>query len=367
MNREKIIVKVSVQGIVVNLILVAFKAAIGLMTNSIAVILDAVNNLSDALSQVITIVGTKLSQKEPDKKHPYGYGRIEYFSSAVVAALIMFAGFTSVKESIEKILHPVDAEYSMISLIIIGVAVVVKFLFGRYVKGTGEKVQSQALIASGTEALIDSVLSLSTFGAAMVNRIAHIGLEGILGLILSLFILKTGMEILRETLSSLIGSRVDADLSQNLKKQIRAIPGVRGAYDLILHDYGPSRSIGSVHIEVEAGMTAREIHHLSRRIIEEIYQDYGILLTVGIYASNETEGVPAEIYRYACESIKEYPHILQLHGFYVDGERKQILFDIVVSHHAASANELAKAVQTRIESVYPAYVCQINIDHDFSD
>lgn len=367
MNREQTIVKVSIQGIIMNLILVAFKSTIGLLTNSIAVILDAVNNLSDALSQVITIIGTKLSQREPDKEHPYGYGRIEYISSAIVAALVLFAGFTSLKESIAKTIHPADAEYTVVSLVIIGVAVVVKFVFGRYVKGMGKKVQSQSLVASGTDALMDSILSFTTFAAAIINRTMHISLEGILGVILSLFIVKAGIGILQETLSSLIGTRIDAEMSQQLKKQIRSIPGVRGAYDLILHDYGPSRSIGTVHIEVDAGMTAREIHHLSRRIIEEIYNEHGILLTVGIYASDYTDGVAVEIHQFAVNVIREYEHILQLHGFYVDDEQKKILFDIVISHHAKSARELANAVKARVEAEYPGYTCDVNVDHDFSD
>lgn len=366
-NREQTIVKVSTQGIVVNLILVAFKATIGLLTNSIAVILDAVNNLSDALSQVITIVGTKLSRREPDKEHPYGYGRIEYISSAIVAALVLFAGFTSLKESVVKTIHPADAEYTVVSLVIIGVAVVVKFVFGHYVRGIGEKVQSQSLIASGTDAFMDAILSFSTFVAAIVNRTMNISLEGILGVVLSLFIIKAGIGILQETLGSLIGTRVDAEMSQQLKRHIRAIPGVRGAYDLILHDYGPSRSIGTVHVEVDAGMTAREIHHLSRRIIEEIYKEYGILLTVGIYASDYTDGAAVEIHRFAVGVIKEYEHILQLHGFYVDDEQKKILFDIVISHHAKSACELADAVKARVEAEYPGYICDVNVDHDFSD
>ena len=184
MERNKTIIKTSIQGIIVNVILVIFKAEIGLIVNSIAIILDAVNNLSDALSSIITIIGTKLSSKRPDKKHPYGYGRIEYFSSVIIAVIVLVAGLTSLKESIEKIIHPEPAAYSVISLVIVIVAVFVKFFFGRYVKKQGEKLNSGSLVASGTDAISDSILSLSTFVAAIISMSFHISLEGYLGVII---------------------------------------------------------------------------------------------------------------------------------------------------------------------------------------
>ena len=211
MDRDKKIIKVSIFGIIVNIILVIFKAVIGLIVNSIAIILDAVNNLSDALSSIITIIGTKLSSNRPDKKHPYGYGRIEYFSSVIIAVIVLVAGLTSLKESIEKIIHPEPAAYSVISLVIVIVAVFVKFFFGRYVKKQGEKLNSGSLVASGTDAISDSILSLSTFVAAIISMSFHISLEGYLGVIISLFILKSAYEILKETVNDMIGVRADSE------------------------------------------------------------------------------------------------------------------------------------------------------------
>ncbi|MBR1742035.1 MAG: cation transporter [Lachnospiraceae bacterium] len=367
MDREKVIIRVSIQGIIMNLILVAFKAVVGLMANSIAIILDAVNNLSDAFSQVITIVGTKLSAKAPDKKHPYGYGRIEYLSSVIVAVLVLMAGITSLKESVEKVVHPSKAEYTKVSLIIIGVAVVVKFFFGSYTKKMGEKVQSQSLIASGTDAFMDSVLSLSTFVAALISMFAHITLEGILGVLLSVFIIKAGLEILLETLSSIIGDRTDRELSLAIKKEICGYSGVNGAYDLVLHDYGPSRSIGSVHIEVNETMNADEIYRLTRKIMADIYEKFSIGMTIGIYATNVTNPKIIEIRTSVYKIIKEEEHVLQMHGFYVDEERKSISFDLVVSYSAPSTAEVCKRVQDKVLKKYPEYRCDINIDHDFSD
>ncbi|MBP5552791.1 MAG: cation diffusion facilitator family transporter [Spirochaetales bacterium] len=158
-NREKTIVKTSVIGIVTNLFLVGFKAFVGFVSNSIAVILDAVNNLSDALSSLITIIGAKLGSKQPDKKHPLGYGRIEYLSSMIVAAIVLYAGLTSCVESVKKIIHPEAADYGTVSIIIISVAIVVKLILGMYVKKKGKAVNSGALVASGSDALFDAVLS----------------------------------------------------------------------------------------------------------------------------------------------------------------------------------------------------------------
>lgn len=366
-SREKVIIRVSIQGIFMNLVLVIFKAVVGLMANSIAIILDAVNNLSDAFSQVITIVGTRLSAKAPDKEHPYGYGRIEYLSSVIVAVIVLMAGVTSFKESVEKVIHPSDAEYTKVSLVIIGVAVVVKFVFGSYTKKMGEKVQSQSLIASGTDAFMDSILSLSTFVAAIITMTAKISLEGILGVILSIFILKAGFEILLETLSSIIGDRTDRELSITLKKEICAYEGVNGAYDLVLHDYGPSRSIGSVHIEVNETMTADEIYRLTRKIMADIYRKHKIVMTIGIYATNITNPDVIKIRTDLVKIIKEENDILQMHGFYVEQERKVINFDLVISYSAPSASELCERVREKLLRKYPGYQIDINMDHDFSD
>ena len=171
MDRKKKIIKTSIIGILVNIILVIFKTIIGIVTNSIAIILDAINNLTDVLSSIITIIGTKLAGKAPDKKHPYGHGRIEYFTSVIISAIVLYAGITAGKESIEKIINPEKVEYSIISLIIIAIAVIVKLILGKYVKGVGKKVNSQSLVASGQDAFMDAILSFTTLIAGIINYI----------------------------------------------------------------------------------------------------------------------------------------------------------------------------------------------------
>ena len=196
MTRQEKIIKTSVIGIIVNLILVAFKAFVGIVTNSIAITLDAVNNLTDALSSIITIIGAKLANRPPDKNHPYGYGRIEYFSSVIIAAIVLWAGITAFMESWPKIFTPDVTNYTTVSLVIIAVAIVVKLALGRYVKSVGEDINSQALVASGSDALFDSILSLSTLVAALISIFFHISLEGILGVIISIVIIKASIDMI---------------------------------------------------------------------------------------------------------------------------------------------------------------------------
>ena len=366
MDRSGQIVKVSVIGILANLVLVAFKAVVGLFTGSIAVILDAVNNLSDALSSVITILGTKLANKPADKKHPYGYGRIENISSVTIAVIVLLAGLTSFRESLSKALHPETASYTAVSMVIIGAAVLVKLFLGRYVKAQGEKLSSESLVASGTDATFDAIISLSTLAAAAVSLIWGRSMEGYLGVIISVVILKAGLEILLESLGGLIGARVDSELSVKLKERVGSYEGVRGAYDLVLHRYGPEKTIGSVHIEVPDTMTAREIHRLTRRITEDMYCDYGIILTVGIYASNTEDGAAAEI-RSAAEALAEtYPEVLQLHGFYAEETEKRISFDLVIAF-GSDTERIRREILTNLQSRYPDYGFDIVLDSDFSD
>ena len=242
MDRSQKIIRTSILGIVINLILVAFKGAVGLLSHSIAVLLDAVNNLSDALSSLITILGTKLANKAPDKKHPYGYGRIEYLTGMLIAVIVLFAGLSAAKESVEKILHPEAASYTWVSILIITVGIAAKFLTGRYVKGVGEALHSSALVASGSDAYFDSILSTGTLIGALLNLFLGLNLEGWIGAVISLIILKAGIEMLLETLGSITGERADSELTEEIKAAVTARPEVHGAYDLTLHNYGPTNT-----------------------------------------------------------------------------------------------------------------------------
>ena len=362
MDRDKIIVRTSVIGILVNLILVAFKATIGIMVNSIAITLDAVNNLTDALSSIITIIGTKLAGKAPDKKHPYGYGRIEYFSSVIISVIVLLAGITALEESVPKIFNPVVADYTFVSIFIIAVAVVVKFVLGRYVKSKGKEINSQSLVASGSDALFDAILSLSTVVAAIISLIWHISLEGILGTIIAFVIIKAAIEMLSETLSSMIGTRVDNEITHNIKETIGSFDEV----DLTLHNYGPTQLMGSAHIEVRDDLSAKEIHKLTREILYSCYEKFGIIVTIGIYASNTGTEESKKIKDDLMKIIGKYPEVLQMHGFYVDNDINLITFDLIVDFNA-NREEVKEKVLDEIKNLYPDYQFDAILDADISD
>lgn len=365
MERNQTIIKTSIIGIVVNVFLVVLKLTIGLLAGSIAVILDAVNNLGDALSSIITIIGTKLAGRKADKKHPYGYGRIEYLSSVIIAVIVLLAGLTSLKESIEKILHPEAASYTVLSLIILGIAVAAKLFVGRYVKAVGVKIQSQSLIASGSDAFFDAVLSLATLVGGIISMVWGWMPEGWLGALISLVILKAGFEMLLETLNSIIGVRADPELTDHLKEMIKSNKEIRGVYDLILHNYGPTQMIGSVHIEVPDDMTARDIHHLTRAIAEKVYQAYGIILTIGIYASHTSGGLP-DVRAYLETLLKDEAGVLEMHGFYAEEETKVISFDLVIDFEA-DAEDILSRLTEKLKNRYPDYQFFAVIDSDYSN
>ena len=366
MNREKVIVRTSVLGILANLLLAGFKAFVGLLSNSIAVVLDAVNNLSDALSSVITIIGTKLAGRKPDKKHPYGHGRTEYITATIIAVIVLYAGITSLVESVKKIIHPERPDYGTAALVIISVAVVVKLALSFYVKKTGKAVNSDSLIASGEDARNDAVISAATLVAAVIFLLTKVSLEAWLGAVISLVILKSGFDMLRQTLSRILGERVDSALSLGIKKTVAEFPQVSGAYDLILHSYGPDMLMGSIHIEVPDTMTAADLDQLERDITDKVAEKHGVILTgISIYSVNTTDDEIARVREDIRRRVMSHEHILQLHGFHMHDD--EIRFDLVVGFEAPDRKALYAAVCEEIKAAYPDYQIYIAMDSDMSD
>lgn len=286
-KRKKSIVKVSIVSIITNTLLAVMKALVGIASNSIAVILDAVNSLSDALSSVVTIIGIKLATKKPDKKHPLGYGRMEYISSMVVAALVLYAGITSAVESVKKIINPVSTNYTTLALITIAVAIVFKLSLGIYVRHQGKELNSTALIASGVDSLYDSILSLSVLASAIIDTIWGISLEAYVGALISIFIIKSGIKMMSATISDIIGERADPKIINKIYELIKDEEEVREVYDLFLFNYGPDTDYASVHLELPDTMTVEEVDVLTEKLQYKVYKETGVILTgVGVYAYN---------------------------------------------------------------------------------
>ena len=367
-NRDAVIVRTSVIGIMANVFLAAFKAFVGFTSNSIAIVMDAVNNLSDAASSVITIVGTKLAGKEPDRQHPFGYGRIEYLSAMVISLLVLYAGVTAFVESVKKIIHPETPDYSALSLIIVAVAVLVKIILGRYVKRVGEKVNSDSLINSGEDATLDSVISASTLVAAGIYLVFHVSLEAWLGAVIAAVIIKSGIGMLKETLSKILGERADAQLARDIKATINSFPEISGAYDLVLHNYGPDAYNGSVHIEVPDTLSADELDKLIRKVSVDVYQKHHVILTaVGVYSYNTKDPVAAAAREKVAQIAAENPYVLQTHGFYLDQAEKTLRFDFVVSFDAEDRKQVYREVCEKVQAAYPDYKLQVTMDTDFSE
>lgn len=366
-TRDKVIIRTSIIGILTNVLLAAFKAVIGLVSNSIAVTLDAVNNLSDALSSVITIVGTKLAGKLPDRKHPLGYGRIEYLSAMLVSGIVLYAGITSAVESVKKIIHPEKPEYGITALIIIAVAVVVKIVLGKYVKAKGEQVNSGSLVASGSDALFDAVLSGSVLVSAIIFMVSGLSLEAYVGLVIAGFIIRAGVEMMMETLNEILGGRADKEKTDKIKGLLADEPEVRGAYDLIMYNYGPDKDFASVHLEVPDTMTAREFDMLTRKLERKVYRETGVILAaVGLYSHNTGNDEASEIRKAVRDRVMAHDWAVQLHGFYVDTKAKEMSFDVVMSFDI-KPDEGIQIIQKEIKEAYPEYDIQIAPDVDVSD
>lgn len=365
--RSKQIARTSVVGIVANVLLSGFKAAVGLISGSIAIVLDAVNNLTDALSSVITIAGVKLAKRKPNAKHPFGMGRVEYFSAIIISILILVTGVTSLIESIGKIVSPQDPEYGTAALVVVSAAIITKLLLGRFVKAQGIKYNSDALIASGTDAMFDSIISTATLVGAIVMMVWELNLDGWLGCGIAIMIIKAGIEMLASPVSQVIGRRPDSEITKSIKQTVREIPGVLGAYDLILHDYGPDKAIGSVHVEIPDTMSAKDIHLLTSTIQHTVYRKFSVMLTVGIYAVHQDNDDKFELGQRIRQAMLAHQGVIGFHGLLINDEEKYLSFDVLLDFSSGDRSVLRNTLEADVAEILPGYRAEINFDTDFSD
>ena len=366
-DRSQKIIRTSVIGIGANVLLAAFKAAVGLLASSVAIVMDAVNNLSDALSSVITIVGTKLSTRPADRKHPYGHGRIEYFSAIIIAVIVLSAGITSLIESVKKIFAPTTPEYTSVTLVVIVVAIAVKLLLGRYVKRQGEKLKSDALIASGSDALFDAIITLATLVSAGIMLLWNVSIDGYLGALISLIIIKAGVDMLASPVNELLGARVSEELVHDIKQEVMAFEGVHGVYDIILHNYGPEVMIGSLHISVNDTMDAYQLHGLTRRISEKMYLQHGIIMTVGVYAIATGANKRTELQNVILQTLSHHEEITQVHGFYYFEKENRVSVDVVPDTSVRDEKLLCQQLVTELKPLLPDVDLSVVIDHNYSE
>ncbi len=366
MNRSQQIIRTSWIGIGANVLLTVFKAVVGLVAGSIAVVMDAVNNLSDALSSVITIIGTKLAEKPADRKHPFGHGRIEYFSAIIIAVIVLGAGLVSLIESVKKLLHPTEPNYTVVTLIVIIAGIVVKLGLGVYVKRQGQQLNSDALIASGADALFDAVITLATLVSAVVMIVWDISLDGFLGILISLVIIKAGWEMLSSPINQLLGSRISPELVSMIRKEVSEFKGVQGVFDIILHTYGPNVIIGSLHINVYDTMSAMDIHRLTRRIMETMISRHNIVLTVGVYAIATGDNKLNKVQTTVIQTLKTHPEILQVHGFCYFEDEGRVSVDVVPDISVTDEECFRQKLIEEISALLPDLRISVIIDHNYT-
>ena len=367
-DRKRTIIITSFINILTNIVLSTSKVLIGLITNSISILSDGINNLSDALSSIITIIGTKLAAKEPDKEHPYGHGRIEYITSLIVSIIVLYAGIEAFIESIKKIINPELPTYTYITLIIIGSSIIVKMILSKFITKKGIEAHSQTLEACGADAFNDVLLTSSVLIGSLLYIIFNINIEAYIGILISIYIIKSGIDFIKESINHVLGYRVDGKLTTAIKKEVEKEKEVEGAYDLHLTNYGPENYLGSIHIELVDTLTVAEVDKISRRITKNIYDKYGVLLhTIGVYSVNTNNTV----YNKAKDKIKKtvfkYEGILELHGLYIDKENKTIYLDIVLDFNVNDKQQLYKDLYKDIKELYKDYTISITLDYDICD
>lgn len=367
-ERLKLILKASVITILGNLAIGIFKAIVGVISGSIAITMDAINNFTDAGSSLITILSSYFATKAPNKKHPFGYGRTEYLGTLLIAIIILYAGITAFVESVRSIVHPKTAEYSKISLIIIIVAVIVKAVMSVYISKVGKKAKSDSLIAAAKESVGDIAISIATIVAAMIYIYAHISIEAWLGAIIAILIIKTGVEIVAETIGKILGTGGDAELVKNIKRAIAEHDKVLGAYDLVLHNYGPDAYLASVHIEVVDTLLISEFDELSRKIQNDILERFGVYLSaIGVYSVNTKDRQVIEVREDVKTIALGMEFVNQIHGFYLDETNKNMRFDMVVSFDAKDRKKVYTDVLEKLKQKYPEYEINAGMDADYNE
>ena len=366
-KRHRIIISTSIIGILTNLALAIFKAIVGVLANSIAILLDAINNFSDMVSSIVTIAGTHVARLSPDREHPMGHGRSEYLSAVMVAIIIIYIGFTALIESVRKIISPEVPNYSTLTIFVVAVAVAVKVVLGLHVYRIGRKVDSDSLVGSGKDALFDAMISLATLIAAIVFLCTGFSVEAYLAAGISIFITYSGYRMLRGAFSVIIGERADPRLSRKIRTEIEKVDGVKGIYDLAIHDYGPNRLFASINVEFPEKMTASQIDDASRAIRHLIYRKCGVIISsIGVYAVDDSEKA-AKLRHEIEKNISKFEYVRQIHGFHIDEAKKKISFGLVVSADVEDSDAYCRAVRESLMKDILDYDFAITLDPDFGN
>lgn len=365
-NRIIKVVITSVVGIVVNLILGGIKVFVGLASNSIAIISDAVNNFTDSVSSLVTIITMVIVGRGATRKHPFGFGRVEYFTSMIIAALVLFAGGEFLISSVKKIISPEPTSYTWVSIVLLVVAILAKIALGFFTKSRGKKLNSPNLEASGADALSDAIITSVTLIGALISIFTDIVIDGFIGALVSIFVLKAGFEIMLGVVGELLGKRPDEELAEEIMEEIRHYDGIVGAYDLILHNYGPNVYIGNVNVELDESISIRDAYEIIHPLNVELFNKYGVFFYFGFYSINVSDEDVKTMRETVTKVLIEDPDILQIHAFYVDTTKKNMSFDAVMDFSVKTTLEKSQKLKKKLLEIYPDYDITVVADRDFT-
>ncbi len=364
-TREGVITVTSALGLVINLLISAVKIAIGAAVSSIAIISEGIHSGADAATSILTIVGVKLSGKRPTRKHPFGYGRIEYLTSLVIAILIMYTGFEILTTSVDLIFHPVELAIDYLTLVIVAASAVVKFLLGVYTMKKGKEVDSDTLFGLGAECRNDSYASVITIVSAVVFLVFHLSIDAYAGLLTALLILKTGFEILRSTLGDLLGRAGNRELANQLYKEIRATPGIVNAADMMLHNYGPDAYSASVNIEIDHEKTVGEVYQFIHELQLRIMHQYHVTMVFGIYAVDNRSEASKKMRGEITQFVRAHAHVKSYHALYLDQKENRIYCDFIVDYGTFDWDALREEFTAYMAELYPQCTVELTVETEF--
>ena len=357
-------------GILVNALLFIIKLSVGLLVSSIAIMADAFNNLSDAASSLITILGFKLSSKPADREHPFGHGRIEYLSALIVAFMVMLVGVQFIKSSFERIINPTPVTFELVPFILIFISIFLKVWLSKFNKFVGEKIDSAALKASSIDALGDVFTSTCVAISFLAAKFTSFPIDGYIGMVVALFIVYSGFSLVKDTISPLLGEAPDPKLVNSIKEMVLSYENILGTHDLIIHNYGPGKCMASIHAEIPSDISVVAIHEIIDTAEREISTTLKIYLVIHIDPICIIEGEVKEAYEEILSLITQYDFIESIHDFRVvgEGEVKNLIFDIVVNSlkkYPITDSELIDKFSKGVQKLHPYYNCIITIDKNF--
>lgn len=364
-TREGILLMTSAIGIIVNLFLALTKILIGLFSNSIAIISEGANNLSDFVNSIITIIATKLANRHPTKDHPFGFGRIEYISSLAIAVLILFAGYELIKSSIQNIINPVELDTNILMIGIIAGSAVVKFMLGIFTEKQGKKIDSTSLIAIGKDCKNDCIISLITIASLLIYLFLGKNVDGFAGLIGSIFLIRTGFEALKSTIDDLLGTAGDENLAKTIYDEIAKEPIILGAADMVLHNYGPDKFHGSVNIEIDHNKTVEELYKKIHELQLNIMHKYNVTMVFGIYAVDKDSKEMVALRKNIADFVRDTEHLESYHAVYIDPKNNDIYCDFIVDYDLDDWDKLREDFTAYMKKLYPNNRLELVIETRF--